>query len=782
LKLSNQLRVCLVALAWLCTGMVLALPQPAWPREMPASLAPAGAVERSMVNAPACGATWNTISSRVIGSGLTILNDIAALAPDNIWAVGFQITNDSRYPQPLVTHWDGTFWMPVSVPSISPGGRLEALTAIGPNDIWAVGAIQDIDSSQTLTMHWDGAAWSRVDSPNALPTAYNALHDIAAAGANDVWAVGDDTVTTLLLHWDGVSWKSIAYPAAGQNQSLRGIVVIAPNDIWAVGFDSAHPIHWNGTAWSLASAPIADALLYGVDGSSTNDVWAVGTRLNQPFVMHWNGTSWSQSDVPALELGNYALTKLAVLSPHDIWAVGHASYSALALHWDGLNWHDVSPPRVARGDEDFRGVAALSSGNIWAAGTILMGPGASKTMVKQYAPAIELTGASVAHTGGAATISASLSSTAVQTVTVAYATSDGTAIAGQDYAATSGVLTIPPCQTSASFNVSLIDNPSWKPSATINLSLSNPQGALLGRRATLGLNVADTTKAPAGRVAFMPALAQSQRASGVGRIAYVSAQDSNADIWLMNGDGSNRHPLTSNPAREYDPAWSPDGRRLAFVSERDGNAEIYIMNADGSQQTRLTRDPQRDSLPAWSPDGRSIAFVSDRTRIGQGAQRLIYVMGADGSRQARLSPIASSDPGDSTPAWSPDGRQIAFASGREGISAIYIMNGDGSQLRRITPVSISSSDPAWVENGQRLAFFLPMFGYPNIATIGLDGTQIRLVNPNFDTNAPFSWSSDGTRIAFSDGYEISIMTVAGGEPQVLSQSSQNAFEPVFAPQ
>jgi TolB protein len=780
MKLSNQLRVCLVALAWLCSNAALA--QPVEPREMPASLAPTGVLERSGVEPTACRPTWNTISSRVIGSGLTILNDIAALAPDNIWAAGFQNTNDGRYFQPLVTHWDGTFWTPVPVPTLSPGGRFEALTAIGPSDIWAVGAIQDIDNSQTLTMHWDGAAWSRVDSPNNLPSAYNTLHDVDAAGPNDVWAVGDDGVTALLFHWDGASWKSVAYPSAGQGQSLRGIIALAPNDVWAVGTDSAHPIHWNGTAWSLSSAPIGDAQLFAVDGSSANNIWAAGTRVYQPFVIRWNGTSWSQSDLPALESGNYALTKLAVLSPDDIWAVGRASYSALALHWDGLSWRDVSPVRTLFGDEDLRGVAALSSGNIWAVGTVFMGPGASKTLVRQYAPAIELTDASLAHTSGVATISASLLSTAVQTVTVAYATGDGTAIAGQDYAATSGVLTIPPCQTRASFNVALISNPSWKPSATVNLSLSNPQGALLGRRATLALNVADTTKAPAGRVAFMPALAQSKRVAGVGRIAYVSSRDSNADIWLMNGDGSDRHPLTSNPAREYDPAWSPDGRRLAFVSERDGNAEIYTMNADGSGQTRLTNEPGRDFMPAWSPDGRSIAFVSDRTRVGNASQQLIYVMGADGSRQARLDPIASSEPGDLSPAWSPEGGQIAFSSGREGIREIYVIGPDGSQLHRVTPLSISGSDPAWIENGQRLAFFLPTFGYSNIAMIGVDGTQIRLLNPNFDTHTPFSWSSDGTRVAFSDDYEVSIMTIGEGEPQVLSSSNQNAFEPVFAPQ
>src|SRR6185436_11226570 len=68
----------------------------------------------------------------------------------------------------------------------------------------------------------------------------------------------------------------------------------------------------------------------------------------------------------------------------------------------------------------------------------------------------------------------------------------------------------------------------------------------------------------------------------------------------------------STPGDVQTPAWSPDGRKLAFVSERDGNAEIYVMNADGSAQENLTRQPANDSHPAWSPDGRKIAFVSRR--------------------------------------------------------------------------------------------------------------------------------------------------------------------------
>ena len=64
--------------------------------------------------------------------------------------------------------------------------------------------------------------------------------------------------------------------------------------------------------------------------------------------------------------------------------------------------------------------------------------------------------------------------------------------------------------------------------------------------------------------------------------------------------------------KDGSPAWSPDGKRIAFYSERDGNAEIYVMNADGTGVTRLTRHERGRRLPAWSPDGRTISFDSDR--------------------------------------------------------------------------------------------------------------------------------------------------------------------------
>ena len=117
------------------------------------------------------------------------------------------------------------------------------------------------------------------------------------------------------------------------------------------------------------------------------------------------------------------------------------------------------------------------------------------------------------------------------------------------------------------------------------------------------IEVTPTTSAPETREApARPlAIAAPPGSARSGQIAFVSRRDGDTEIYVMNADGTGQTRLTNNPARESDPAWSPDGTKIAFSSNRDGNDEIYVMDADGSGQTRLTNDAGTDSAPAWSP-------------------------------------------------------------------------------------------------------------------------------------------------------------------------------------
>jgi hypothetical protein len=162
------------------------------------------------------------------------------------------------------------------------------------------------------------------------------------------------------------------------------------------------------------------------------------------------------------------------------------------------------------------------------------------------------------------------------------------------------------------------------------------------------------------------------------RIAFTSDRDNNREIYTMGPEGQDVQRVTHNPASDEAPAWSPGWSRIVFQSDRSGNWDIYSIRADctpppqegeagrGScDLRRLTHDSADDMLPAWSPDGRYIAFVS--TRDGNPD---IYVMQNDGQNQTRLT---LNEAGDWRPAWLPNSEYLIFTSDRSGNNDLYRM-------------------------------------------------------------------------------------------------------------
>jgi TolB protein len=246
-------------------------------------------------------------------------------------------------------------------------------------------------------------------------------------------------------------------------------------------------------------------------------------------------------------------------------------------------------------------------------------------------------------------------------------------------------------------------------------------------------------------------------ASLTGRIAFSAGAANREDIFAVDADGTGLRRLTTGPAADVDPSWSPDGRRVAFCrQEGDGStAEIYVMNADGSGQRNLTNNSVPDWGPAWSPDGKLIAFGSER----DGPVVHLFVMRPDGTGVRRLGEATGE-----YPAWSPDGTRIAFASWggvfrNDPDFDISVIDADGSGEERLTDSPGTDDWPAWSLDGARIAFASARGadgGVPgsdrHLYVMNSDGTgQTRLS----DAYAEFAaWSPDGRYIVFSPGLNL----------------------------
>jgi VCBS repeat-containing protein len=247
------------------------------------------------------------------------------------------------------------------------------------------------------------------------------------------------------------------------------------------------------------------------------------------------------------------------------------------------------------------------------------------------------------------------------------------------------------------------------------------------------------------------------------KIVFSSTRDGNSEIYVMNSDGSGVTRLTTNPATDTNPVWSPNHKKITFTSTRDGNPDIYVMNADGTALTRLTSKDASDASPAWSPDGTKIAFAR---RVGSNWD--IYVINADGTSKAPAR-LTSNPASDATPAWAAGGK-IAFSSTRDGNPEIYVMPAAGEVCKgcttatRLTTNSAIDTSPAWL--GTRIAFASTRDGNPEIYVMNADGTAVTRLTADPASDETPAGSPDGQRIAFSStrddpNSEIYVMPAAG---------------------
>lgn len=295
------------------------------------------------------GVAWQGVGSPNVGGAVNELAGVATLAADNAWAVGnYVVPSGARHT--LVVQWDGINWSLVPSPDgNAPNSVLTGIAALGPTDIWAVGATSDANITHTLVEHWDGTRWAVIPSPDNAGG--GALEGIAALAPDNIWAVGAGADSlgsgqALIEHWDGATWQVIPGPPATRLAAVAGA---AANDVWAVGQAPAGGLlitHWDGMSWRLVPTAISGAL-YGITARAAHDVWAGGsvtdaTGKTQPLVLHWDGTAWQvvpSPDPAAVQTSRIA--GLAALDTQDVWAVGRRDLRK-ASAWIPLADHYVA--------------------------------------------------------------------------------------------------------------------------------------------------------------------------------------------------------------------------------------------------------------------------------------------------------------------------------------------------------------------------------------------------------------------------------------------------------
>lgn len=254
----------------------------------------------------------------------------------------------------------------------------------------------------------------------------------------------------------------------------------------------------------------------------------------------------------------------------------------------------------------------------------------------------------------------------------------------------------------------------------------------------------------------------------------ASGQDSSEQLKRVTTDGLFKQR----------PVWSADQHSVVFARHDIDSIYLYRMDTASGTTSRLTdrKSPEYDAV--FAPDDQSMLFSFDKTSPNQGDLEIYRIDVASGT----LTPVAVSAgklSHEESPTWSPDGKQLAFSSTRDGNQEIYLMSITGSDWTRLTTDPAVDAHPAWSPDGKSIAFSTNRWGDLELAVMNADGTNLKRLTHSVGLDDYPAWSPDGRYLAFTGNREgnldIYVHRVSDGKLSRLTQSRSIDNFPAWTP-
>jgi hypothetical protein len=234
----------------------------------------------------------------------------------------------------------------------------DSIAADSAGDAWTAGEIcqGQCKVNHPLVSHWDGSAWQPVTAPLTRVASFSEAI-VGASSASNAWDFAQVGLgpRTEALHWNGAAWDSATkFPATS---AIQATAVLGPADAWAFGeiptHSPAYVVRYNGTGWSQVKFPPVNVTF--ASALSSDDIWTAGSAFasSAPTVVHWTGHAWHTVPLPHITLppgGNWVPSGLAAIAPDDVWLLGIPGSSqniipgTILLHWNGRAWARVKVP------------------------------------------------------------------------------------------------------------------------------------------------------------------------------------------------------------------------------------------------------------------------------------------------------------------------------------------------------------------------------------------------------------------------------------------------------